>query len=184
VGIRSAGDLTVEWMLDWIAKYRINEYSDVLGLVITIVGFTVTLWTVLRSRSVASEALSVAKKVRDDLRKVETAGAFASAITAMEEVKRLHRKGELDHLPERYSQLRRSLIGLKGSNHLLTSEDQTAIQEAIAQFGAFERQIERSLASGDASKINFPKMNKLVSVNIDRLHMMVVRLKAAIGDGQ
>lgn len=169
-------------MLDWIAKHRINEYSDVIGLLITLVGFAVTIFTLWRSRRVAEAALEIARGVRDDLKKVETVAEFATVIASMEEIKRLHRKGERDGLPERYSQLRRSLITLKGAKALLTDDEQTSLQQAISQFAGFERQIEKALANDSVGKLDFPKQNRIVSGLIDEVHAVVVRLKAAIGD--
>ncbi|MFD0738872.1 hypothetical protein ACFQZQ_06215 [Lysobacter koreensis] len=170
-------------LLEWVAKHRLNEYSDVLGLLITIVGFAATLWAVWRSRRVAAQALAVANKVRDDLRKVETVAEFSSAMTAMEEVKRLHRKGDLDPLPERYSALRRSLISLRASSQLLTDGEQSVLQSAITQFAGFERRIEKALTS-ESAKVDFAKMNRIVSSSMDQIHAVLIRIKTAIGDGK
>lgn len=169
-------------MLEWIIKYRINEYSDFLGLILTVVGFALTLLSVWRSRKIAAQALAVANKVRDDLQKVEIAGEFSTAIAAMEEVKRLHRRGELDPLPERYSSLRRSLITLKASGSILTEADHALLQGAITQFAGFERKIEKAMY-GDQAKIDFVKMNKIVSTAVDEVHAALIRMKMTIGGG-
>jgi hypothetical protein len=171
-------------VLEWIATYRINEYSDFLGLIVTVVGFALTLWNVWKSRSIATQALLVANKVRDDLRKVEIVAEFSTAVAAMEEIKRLHRKGEIDALPERYSALRRSLITMRDATILLSNEDQTLLQGAISQFAGFERKIEKALVSDSTAKIDFAKMNRVVSTLVDEIHAVVVRMKTAIGDGQ
>lgn len=170
-------------MLEWLAAYRINEYSDILGLVITVIGFVLTLWNLWKSRSIATQALSVASKVRDDLRKVEVVAEFSAVIAALEEIKRLHRKGELEPLPERYSSLRRSLITMRDSTILLCNEDQSLLQGAISQFAGFERKIEKALTV-DEAKIDFAKMNRIVSTLLDDIHAVVVRMKTAIGDGK
>lgn len=169
-------------MLDFIARYRINEYSDVLGLAVTFIGFLVTIWQVIKSRRVASEALDVAKKVRVELSQFEIASEIAAAIAVMEETKRLHRKGDFDQLPDRYSFLRRSLISLRANASSFSESDLSIFQQAITQLAASEKQIDKYIAAEEKSKIDVPRMNGLMSAHIDSLHELFVRLRISIGD--
>ena len=171
-------------MLEFLAQYHVNEYAGIVGLFATVSGFALTLWKVSRTRNAAEAASQAAEHVRRDLRKVETVAEFSSAIAVMEEIKRLHRKGEMDHLPERYSSLRRSLIALRASNPLLNHDDQSLLQQAIAQFAAFERQIEKALALPDGAKVDFVRLNRIVSSTIDELYAVLTRVRGAIGDGK
>ena len=171
-------------LLEWVVKHRINEYSDLLGLLITIVGFGFTIFGVWRSKKIAKEALIVAKKVRDDLRKIEIVAEFSTAIVSMEEIKRLHRKADFQSLPERYSSLRRSLITIRSEVSALSDEDSSLIQNAISNFAGFERKIEKYIAKGQEAKVDFVKMNQIVSLTIDQVHEVLVKIKLEIGDGK
>ena len=147
------------------------------------VGFAITIATVIKSRKSADAATEAANRVRSDLRKFKTVADFASALAVMEEIKRLHRANAVELLPDRYASLRKSLIGSRTSNPLLAEADQIVIQAAISQFAALERQIDREL-SARTTGLNFPKMNSAVSLQIDSLQDLLVRIRATIGDAK
>lgn len=168
-------------LLEWLGKYRVNEYSDFLGLVITIIGFAFTLRGLWRSRKTAEKALDIAEKVRDDLHKVDTVDALSRTIAAMEELKRMHRKSEFDSLPERYSSLRRTLIGIRSSATIFTQNDQALMQRIVSQLVGFEKNVEACIAKRELEKINFLKMNQHISSAVDEVHVVLIRIKAEIG---
>ena len=169
-------------MLEIVARYRLNEYSDVLGLLITVLGFLVTIWQVVKSRRISTKALEIANQVREELARFDMAGEISVAITVMEEIKRSHRRGEVDHLPDKYSHLRRSIISLRSNGVPLSEADQKVLQDAVSQLAASERYIERHLASADASKLDVPRMNSIMSAQIDGLYGLFVRLRGRIGE--
>lgn len=168
-------------MLEWMARHRINEYSDLLGLAITIVGFTLTLWNLWRSRRIAAQALNVAQDVRKDLSKFEIVAQITNALNAMADLKRLHRKGDLEPLMDKYSNLRLSLIEIRGLNADLTAGELTTLQSAVSQLAQFERRVERALGSKAEVKVDFRKMNYVIAGYVDEVHAILVRLKAAVG---
>jgi hypothetical protein len=79
--------------LHWMEVQRIGDLSGVAGVLISIVGFTVTLWGVFKSKRAAQAAEEAARSTRDRIRLLDTAVDFSTAIAALEEIKRLHRTG-------------------------------------------------------------------------------------------
>jgi hypothetical protein len=158
----------------------VGAWASIAGVVIAIIGFIITIWGVMRSKNAAQEAKAVADKVRADMLRANTVGEFASALSEMEEVKDLHRQNLWALLPQRYSALRKSLILIKGSNPDLSDEQKTVLQGAIQYLASIEKQVERSTASGGQPP-NVPKLNAVVSRQIDNLHEVLVEIRNRIG---
>jgi hypothetical protein len=164
----------------FIVDNRLGDWASVLGIVITVVGFIATLINVARSKNAAEQAQLAVDRVRHDMKKMDTVSEIAAVLTTMEEIKRLHRKGEWEILPERYSALRKSLITIRCSTSNLTDDQQTTLQSAIGQFAALEKHVEElNIPNGD--KPDVPKLNGIVSRQIDRLHETFTEIKNQIG---
>jgi|SRR5580692_7667789 hypothetical protein len=97
----------------WIAENHIADLASIAGVVISITGFVVTVWNVRRSKSAAERAEAAADQTRRMIRGYETVFEFSAAIAIMEEIKRLHRVGQVDMLLDRYATLRKVLIGVR-----------------------------------------------------------------------
>lgn len=158
----------------------VGDWASVVGVVIAVIGFIITIWGVWRSKNAAQEAKTAADKVRADMLRANTVGEFASALSEMEEVKTLHRQSLWALLPQHYSALRKSLILIKGSNPDLSDEQRAVLQGAIQYLASIERQVEKSTAGG-GQPLNVPKLNALVSSQIDKLHEVLVEIRNRIG---
>lgn len=171
----------IETFLQIIMKYRINEVSDILGLIITLVGFLFTTIALIKSKKATTNLKIELEKVRHDLRRTETVSDTASALALMDEIKRLHRQSEtLQLLPERYSALRKALISIRSNNPILDLTDQQKIQEAISQLASFERKVE-SILSGTNEALNIPKINSILSSLSDTIQELLVKIRNSIG---
>lgn len=164
-----------------LAEYRIGDYAGILGLIISVVGFFITIKTSLNTREAAAQASAAVNSMRDDLRKGDTVADFSSALATMDEIKRMHRSGSLHLLPDRYSQLRRFLVSIRSSNPLLSEPDQQAIQGAISQFSSLERSVEKALE--EKGVVSAAKMNSLVSKQSEAIQELLVRIKSEINKG-
>ncbi|RBC03298.1 hypothetical protein C3E97_004505 [Pseudomonas sp. MWU12-2115] len=160
---------------------RIGDYAGLLGLLISFVGFFVTIKTSLKAKAAAAHASAAVESMRGDLRKGDTVADFSSALAIMDEIKRMHRSPSLHLLPDRYSQLRRFLVSIRSSNPLLSDADQGCIQSAIVQFSALERLVEKALEAGGA--VSAAKMNSLVSKHSEAIQELLVRVKSEITKG-
>lgn len=163
-----------------ISTYSLGDYASIIGLVVTLFGFGLTLRNVSISRKAAQSAEAVALNVQADLQKTNTIAEFAQALAVMEEIKRLHRVQAFDHLPDRYSSLRKSLITIRSENPILSSEDQQAVQRAITYFAGLEREIDGSIGK-EKKNFDIAKTNSAVSKQIDNLQEVLVRIKQLLG---
>lgn len=165
----------------FLENYRIGDYAGLIGLIISVVGFFITIKTSLNTRAAAAQASSAVESMRGDLRRGDTVADFSSALEIMDEIKRMHRSQTLHLLPDRYSQLRRFLVSIRSSNPVLNNSDQQSIQSAIVQFSALERSVEKALEDG--SSVSPTKMNTLVSKQSEALQELLVRIKSEIIKG-
>jgi hypothetical protein len=161
--------------------YRIGDYAGLIGLLISFVGFFVTIKTSRNARTAATQATLAVESMREDLRKGDMVADFSSALAIMDEIKRMHRSPNLHLLPDLYSQLRRSLVSIRSSNPLLSDADQGAIQNAITQFSASERLVEKALEG--SGSISAARMNSLVSKHSESILELLVRVKSEITQG-
>src|SRR6266849_960441 len=98
---------------EWLTIYHIGDLASIVGVAISVIGFIVTVWNVRRSKSAAERAEAAANEARSLVRGYQTIADFSAAIAIMEEIKRLHRTGQLDMLLDRYAALRKVLIGVR-----------------------------------------------------------------------
>ena len=157
-----------------------GDIASVVGLIISIVGFIVTIRNVKRSKTAAQRAEEAATQTRDAIIRAETIIDFSAALTIMDEIKRLHRAGAWNYLPDRYSTLRKMLISIRTANITLSVQHQTALQGAIQHFSNIERRIERALISNSA-KPDAAKLNAIVSTQIDKLSEVLTAIRQQIG---
>lgn len=163
----------VEWSSKW------GDLASVAGVGLTILGFAATLIGVFKSKSAAEKAAAAAREMRASLLYVDTVAELASALTTMEEIKRLHRAAAWPVLPDRYATLRRQLVGIVSAGSPVSDGHRGALQIAIDQLVAIERKVETAIARSDAPP-NPAKLNQVVSEQIDRLEAVLRTLQRQI----
>lgn len=138
------------WMLflDWIGRYRVGDLSSMLGVLISVVGFVVTVWNVLRSKAAAVQAREAAEEARRAVGYADVLAKVPRAVSLIEEIKRLHREQSMSLLVERYAHLRTTLIEVAASIDTLTSSENWLLQKAIQQLETMEGVADRYLQQG------------------------------------
>lgn len=164
-----------------LETYHLGDFASIAGLIVTIIGFFITIINVIKSKNAATLAEETVRSVRSDLRLYQTVNGFSSALVTMDEIKRLHRQKEWILLPERYNNLRKSLISIRCENPVLSENDQKEIQAAITQFSGLEKLIDEHLSSDKTASIDIPKINSRVSKQIDRIQELLIKLNNKVG---
>jgi len=158
----------------------VGAVASIVGVVIAIVGFAITIWGVMRSKTAAQQAREAAVKVREDMSRVGAIEQFASALTSMEEIKRLQRQGAWELLLERYPALRKSLISIREAYPQISEQHRVALQKAILYFARIEDGVEVSLRDGGEPP-DVAKLNSVVSKQIDQLQAVLIEIRNQIG---
>ncbi|WP_425622379.1 hypothetical protein ACPS74_12650 [Methylocystis sp. SB2] len=106
--------------LNWIAENHVGDLASIAGVLISVVGFVLTVYNVRRSRKAAEHARDAAQSVKNSIQTFETVFDLSRVIGLLEEVKRSHRNNEWALLPDRYAALRKTLINVKNHVTFLT----------------------------------------------------------------
>lgn len=163
-----------------MVKNNWGDIASVIGLIITIISFIVILINVLRSKRAAEQAKIAVDQVRENLLKMNTIAEFSSALSSMDEIRRLHRQEAWAILPDRYSALKKSLISIKGSNPNMSDEYKKVIQSAIQIFSSIESEVETALSLKQSPQ-DVAKLNQAISKQIDKLQQILIEIKNQIG---
>ena len=177
-------DLNITAVSLYLEANSIGDYSSIIGLLITLIGFGFTITQLLKTKRASEAATSAVNAVRHDLKKIDTITDLSSVVAEMEEIKRLHRERNNELLPEKYAKLRKYLIAIKSSNPTLIEEDLIILQGAITQLSASEKTIDKALFTKEEKEINLntPRLNGLLSNHIDKLYEVLNRVKINIGE--
>jgi hypothetical protein len=162
-----------------VTEWTISSAADVatlVGLAITVIGFVVTIITAWKSKSAAERAEKAAKEARSNLLRVDSISGISSTIAGLQDIKRLHRSGSWDGMPERYGVQRRMLIEVRTGNSKLTDQQRSTLQSAIQQLSLMEQQIEEHLARPD-NPVDTARLNRIISRQADALTRLLTELK-------
>ena len=157
------------------------DAASLVGLLVALVGFGFTIWGVFRARRAAEGAEVAARAARTNLLKLDAIGTISSVITALEDMKRLHRDGQWEVLPEKYGSARRALIEVRSSELALNEDQETNLQGTISQLAKLEQRVEMYLPD-EASPLSSPQLNKIVARESDKLARVLTQLKNTGGD--
>jgi hypothetical protein len=131
---------------------------------------------VYRSKSAAEQARESADKARRDIFRAIAMIDLTRATAAINDIKRLHREANWLALLERYSALRTTLITIRASRPDLAEQHKTTIQGIIAQIRTLETKVEGALPDGQ--NLNAAKLNKVISVQLDKLSQILGELRS------
>jgi hypothetical protein len=157
-----------------------GDAASVLGVLISLIGFTVTLVNLWRSRSAAKQVADAVGAMRRQLSLQSAAVDLTALMGDIEEIKLLHRFGAWDAMPMRYSSIRRRLFSVKGSMPNLTKSQKASIQGVIEQFHDIEGIVETALARKEAPK-DVAGLNRLAAEQSDKLTSILVVVQQEIG---
>jgi len=161
-------------------KYNIGDYSSILAVIITIVGFALTLVKVFQSTKASKEAQRIVENIKKEISKSETVIDIATIIAVLDEIVRLHRDNNWVLLPERHRILRRLLLDVKNNYPHLNDEQKSTIQSTIQHMKSVEEGVEIAILS----KISPQKVARIistVSTQSDKLYELLNDIKSKIG---
>jgi ABC-type protease/lipase transport system fused ATPase/permease subunit len=99
--------------LIWVADYHVGDLASISGVLISVIGFILTVYNVRRSRKAAELARDAAQSAKNSIQTFETVVDLSTVIGLLEEIKRSHRNNQWALLPDRYAALRKTLISVR-----------------------------------------------------------------------
>jgi hypothetical protein len=161
--------------LVWISDQKVVDVASIAGVLISIVGFGVTLHGVRKSKNAAVRAEEAATAMRNSIRLLDTIIDFSAAISLLEEIKRLHRAQAWNALPDRYAALRKLLISVRKGVDLREDQESMA-QGTITNLATIETQVEKAIGANVSPSVH--RLNTLLSADLDNLIAVLTDLKA------
>jgi len=171
----------MEELQNWASGW--GDIASIAGVVLTIVGFAVTIFGVWRSKTAAEHARQAARETRESIAHYNAIAALSSAMVIMDEIKRLQRLSAWAVLPDRYSELRRHLVAIKGSEAQVGDVQRQTLQSAIETFADLEKRVDRAVAA-KTTPPNPAKLNEIVSGQIDEVYAVLLLLQRALRSEQ
>jgi hypothetical protein len=157
-----------------------GSLASIAGLIVSFIGFGVTVWNVRRSRRAAQSAERASEQVLERVRFYDLMTDVARAITLMDEIKRLHRLGDWKLVIERYGELKKILITVRDTPLGLTDDQIANLRDAIVNVGHMEKTVERTLEDST----EFPpvgQMNTVMANNVESLQELLVAIRQTDG---
>jgi hypothetical protein len=170
----------MDLLVDWLDQTRAGDIASIVGVLIAMVGFAVTIRNVRASKAAAQRAEEAANQARRAIRFFDVVAEISTAIAAMEEIRRLHRDAAWPLLPDRYSALRKSLITIRRSGPSMTRDQQIRIQAAIHYLAYIEREVEVALEQ-QRPPTQTALWNELASKHVMELHSLLLDMKDQAG---
>lgn len=157
-----------------------SDWISIAGLMVSLLGFTITIFGVRKTKNAALKAQEAVDEVKRSLNRDAVIESFSSAVLAMDEIKRLHRANAWHSMPDLYSSLRKHMTLITVAHDGLTDEQKNLLQGAIAQFRELERKVELYL-TGKTAELNSAKFNNIVSDQLDKLDLILNFIKTDRG---
>lgn len=173
-----------EWMyaiIRWCIANELGNVSDLLGIIITVFGFYITIIGVRRARNAAQAAQAAADNARRTIATIDALSSLSSAITLIESIKRFHREQQPILLQEKYIELSKTLSTIRHVLSGLAKEHETVIQDAVTTIVQIESKLSKALIERQAPE--YASFEKNLSRHLNPLHVVLIELKTKASGG-
>jgi hypothetical protein len=157
----------------FLNQFFIFDFASLVGFLVTLVGFLLTLLAIRRTRNKVNQVI-------EKMTKIDAFSELSSILAAIDELKELHLREELDMLPKCCSNIRKRLISIRGIYPNVLPEEASSIQSSITFFNHIEGEFILYKSKGSTPE-DIQKRNNMLNQNIDGLQAILVKLKNDIG---
>lgn len=145
-----------------------------LGLIVSVGGFTLALWQITRTRAAAEHAEEAAVAARAVVLRSMSISDLTQAHAIIEELKVLHRNQDLNEAIRRYTPLRQILTDVQAT---LPNDSMGVFATAINSLMDMESDIDRAISSEDSAAIDIVTFNGILVDLQQMLHELRVQLE-------
>lgn len=167
-------------MTDWLFG-NWGDIASALGLVVSIIGFSVAVAQTIRSRKAAESAERAVKEARRSLSKNVTIAELTTASERIQELRRIVRRGdaEPDRLFDMFYNIRLMLSDISSQHPDLGEDDRTNLQEAADTLGQIERRVSNLEYSHDKDEQVGEMDNDLLKIQ-SLIHKLTSDIKQSL----
>lgn len=118
-----------------------SDWFSLGGIVISLLGFGVSLWQIYKVKTAAESARDSAQLAKEGIRRLDSIIEFTSVSHTINEIKDACRKNDFERLPPLFDQARKALIVARENSQVLEENDLQEIQKSLAFFKVMEIEI-------------------------------------------
>ncbi len=169
--------MTYTQFISFIQDNKVGDIASIIGLLVAVIGFLITIYNVRKSRSAAQEASDRARGIGKTVFVIDKLSEIERYLNLAEDIKEMNLQGQA---PLRlYINIRQSLYDFRASMHDMNNDHKAAIQSFITTLTKCENKISSDRSKG--TDTDFVKINKQISENIDSMRIVTSELRSNIG---
>jgi hypothetical protein len=127
--------------MEVISNLSLSDWLSLVGIFVSLLGFTLSLWQIWKVKSAAESARDAAQNAIEGIRRLDSIIEFSAVATCIDEIKEAARSDDLKRVPALFDKARKSLINARESNGSLSSDDLQSIQKTLTFFTTMELDI-------------------------------------------
>lgn len=174
-----------ESLLSWMPSLTISgDVASIVGLLLTLIGFTFTLWRIKQTRSAAEEANRIAKKAVAQVSIRLSSNRIADGVRLASELADTCRREQWERAIDRCDQLSLLLASVVEDSNIRQSESDY-FAEAIDDLGLILRDLEEIARGGSFTSLPSNMREALydLSIVLGRLDGRLKNAALEIDDG-
>ena len=148
-----------------------GSVASLIGVFVSLFGLGFAILQIWKLRGETRAAREAAEETRRAVDREIASISLARVNERIEGLKDLHRQGEWNRALDRYPEISRMLIDIRGRHPGMSAEQRTALQNVVTNLGRIESNIEKSRGSGSqraAEQFNrHLNRNQLVLVQLE-----------------
>ena len=154
----------------------LGNFASVAGLLVSLVGFYLTIKNVTTAKRAARSAELAANSAKQSILRSGAIAKFSGAIGLMEDIKRLQRKKDWSTVLDRCAELRRVLVELQNEATELAESERAILGGVMSQIDLIEARVEKAFADEKAAP-NVVKISTILSEQIVKVHELSTKLR-------
>lgn len=152
---------------DWLLWTNASGWLGFVGIILTLVGFAITIANVVRSRNAAERAAVAANSAVGEVRKLKVITDLSGAISELDGIRRSVRDGQWRDVSDRLSYVRKLLIGVQIQYTTISNEDLEKIKNSVLVFSGVQKDIDKSFVG--KTRLSADRINRTLIDEIDSL---------------
>jgi hypothetical protein len=170
----------IDWSTVWAHVGHVADIFSLIGLPLALLGLRLAYREAQLAKTASQAATTAVQKFREDLNLSNSVADFTKALSITHEIKRLIRNTTFAPLPDRLSEMRLILVGIRASDIGLTDEESATFQSAIMNFRRLEGKVDNIIAT-NVIPPNISALTQPICSDVDSLHEILTHLKSKIG---
>ncbi len=137
-----------DWYLNLVKTYDLGTHTGVLGFVITIVGFWVTLYNMFKLSRNSRDLAVKLEQTRAMIATIDTVRDLSSAMELLKQVRQRLILADVNDVPNDLMELRLALVRIREAHPAAPADFSSCVQGLITRLQDLETKILGSLVNG------------------------------------